>query len=81
MLWPRYTAGGGADGDSGRRKLERELRTEARVRKESQGVGWELLLGHPGHLGFMGFNGLAHEFSFSFFQLLNLKINTICTQI
>jgi hypothetical protein len=26
-LWPRYTAGGGADGELGRRTGERELRT------------------------------------------------------
>jgi hypothetical protein len=27
----------------------------------------ELLLGHPSHLGFMGLNGPAYDFSFSFF--------------
>jgi hypothetical protein len=33
---------------------------------ESRGVAPNLLLGHPGHLGFMGLNGATHEFSFSF---------------
>jgi hypothetical protein len=36
-------------------------------RVESRGVSQPRLLGHPGHLGFMGLNGPAHEFSFSFF--------------
>jgi hypothetical protein len=34
---------------------------------ESRGVAVGMLLGHPGDLGFMGLNGQAHEFSFSFF--------------
>jgi hypothetical protein len=47
---------------------------------ESRGVAVGMLLGHPGDLGFMGLNGPTHEFSF-FLQLLNLEINTKCTQI
>jgi hypothetical protein len=42
--------------------------------------GWGHAVGHEVgyllHLGFMGLNGPAHVFSFSFFQLLKLQINT-----
>jgi hypothetical protein len=34
---------------------------------ESRGVAVGVLLGHLGDLGFMGLNGPAHDFSFSFF--------------
>jgi hypothetical protein len=67
-LWPRYTASGGADGDSRRRNALSRLRAEAKGRMESRGVAPNLLLGHPGHLGFMGLNGPTHEFFFFFYN-------------
>jgi hypothetical protein len=52
--WSRYTTGGGADGDLGRRTLERGLRTG---QMEGTGVtreSLELLLGHPSAFGLHG---------------------------
>jgi hypothetical protein len=68
-LWPRYTAGGGADGGSRRRTELGNLRTEEREWSgvESRGVAVGVLLGHLVDLGFMGLNGPTHDFSFSFF--------------
>jgi hypothetical protein len=47
---------------------------------DSRGHAVGVLLGHIVDLGFMGLNGPAHDFSFSFFKLLKLQINTKCTQ-
>jgi hypothetical protein len=52
---------------------------------EAEGAGGHAVgheVGYLLQLGFMGLNGPAHVFSFSFFfQLLKLQINTKCAQI
>jgi hypothetical protein len=76
-----FTAGGGADDElGGGPGRERRGRGPGKA-SESRETPQPRLLGHPGVLGFMGLNGPAHVFSFSFFQLLKLQINTKCTQI
>jgi hypothetical protein len=65
-LWPRYTAGGGADGGGRPRTELGELRTGVTGWSGVTGSHVWVLLGHLVDLGFMGLNGPTHDF-FSFF--------------